>query len=244
MAESMKLLRLLQLASPALPVGGYSYSEGLETLSQQGRLSDGAALETWLTHELRYGMVRLEASIVLKAHQAVGHGDLEAIAYWNDYLSALRETEELRQQSWQMGQSLSQLLSQLDPAFTPLLPPIPCNFAIAFAVAAAQWNLSPHETVLGYLYSWMTTGITAGIKLVPLGQTAGQLLLQRLYPAIEATAATILTRPAGDWTQADAASEGSSELYSDELRSDELCSWGLSLASMTHETLYSRLFRS
>ncbi|MGF1513005.1 MAG: urease accessory protein UreF [Elainellaceae cyanobacterium] len=227
MTEPAALLRLLQLASPALPVGAYSYSEGLETLSQQGTLSDAAALEAWLTHELRYGTVQLETSILLKAHRATSRKDIEAIAEWNQWLSALRDTEELRQQSWQMGQSFKQLLIQLDPAFEPLLTFAPCNFAIAFAVAAAQWELTPHEALLGYLYSWINTGIGAGVKLIPLGQTAGQQLQQRLYPQLEATAAAILECSTEEWDSA-----------------HEFCSWGLSLASMGHETLYSRLFRS
>ncbi|MGF1537605.1 MAG: urease accessory protein UreF [Elainellaceae cyanobacterium] len=238
--EASALLRLLQLASPALPVGGYSYSEGLETLSQQGSLPNAAALEAWLTQELRYGMVRLETSIGLKGHQATARADTAAIAYWNDYLSALRETEELRNQSWQMGQSLKQLLVQLDSDFEPLLPSTPCNFAIAFAVAAAQWSLSPRETALGYLYSWMNTNISAGIKLIPLGQTAGQQIQQRLYPELEAASEAVLQHgqsEAGDSFEARFA-------QTTDLIPGEVCSWGLSLASMSHETLYSRLFRS
>ncbi|MGB3615920.1 MAG: urease accessory UreF family protein [Elainellaceae cyanobacterium] len=243
MANSSSLLRLLQLTSPTLPVGAYSYSEGLEALSQQGRLPDAEALDRWLTQELRHGSIRLESSILLKAYRAVGAGNLEAIAFWNQWLSALRETEEMRQQSWQMGQSLQQLLQQLDPDFGQLLPMRPCNFAIAFAVAAAHWSLSPYEAVAGYLHSWINSGISAGIKLIPLGQTAGQQLQQRLYPEIEATAEMVLTASDNwwDWTCDDAIYTPS---HSPDEEARTLCSWGLSLASMTHETLYSRLFRS
>jgi len=241
MADPRSLLYLLQLTSPALPIGAYSYSEGLEALSQQGLLPDVDALETWMTQELRYGSIRLEASMLPKVYEAADAADLETIISCNQWLSALRETEELRQQSWQMGQSLQQLLTQLDPAFGPLLPMRPCNVAIAFAVAAARWHLSPYETVVGYLYSWMTTGVSAGVKLIPLGQTAGQQLQQRLYPDIEAAARMVLTTSDSwwDWTSDDSAERA--DLHSG---CQQISSWGLSLASMTHETLYSRLFRS
>ncbi|MEO0408793.1 MAG: urease accessory UreF family protein, partial [Cyanobacteria bacterium P01_A01_bin.135] len=241
MVEDMALLRLLQLTSPALPVGGYSYSEGLETLSQQGQLPDGAALEGWLIHELAYGTVRVEATMVLKVHQAVTQGNPAAIAQWNRYLSALRDTEELRQQNWQMGQSLRQLLLNLESDFGPLLQPLqPCNFAIAFAVAAAHWDVSEKNSVLGYLYSWTTTLVNAGIKLVPLGQTAGQQLQQRLHPKLIETTTWVLSAPDSwwDWTYAEATPASGPET------SPQICSWGVSLASMGHEALYSRLFRS
>ena len=135
-----------------------------------------------------------------------------------------------------MGQSLQQLLLQLDASMAPLLDPLrPCNLAIAFAVAAAYWDISEYDSVLGYLYSWANTGISAGIKLIPLGQTAGQQLQQRLYPELMATTTAMLEAPEDwwDWT-CDTATASTGPL----------CSWGLSLASMDHETLYSRLFRS
>jgi urease accessory protein len=223
--RSLPLLHLMQLVSPALPVGAYSYSEGLETLVQSGSLSDAQSLKHWLLQELRYGAVRLEAAVMMRIYAGAIASNLEALSYWNQWLSALRETEELRQQSWQMGRSLSRLLLELQPQITELLQACgePCNFAVAFAIASHSWQIDDKAMILGYLHSWATNLVNAGIKLIPLGQTAGQLLLIDLYPEIESATQAIL------------------RMQDEDLGS---CSWGVAIASMNHETLYSRLFRS
>ncbi|MBW4538203.1 MAG: urease accessory protein UreF [Myxacorys chilensis ATA2-1-KO14] len=221
--QNHRLLRLLQLASPVLPVGAYSYSEGIEALVQQDTIgmTNAAHLEQWLNEELQYGAVRLEAAIMVRAYRAVVAQDLIALEAWNDWLSAARETEELRSQSLQMGRSLLRLFQTLSPETVSL--PSQCHFAIAFGLVAATWQIDVEWATLGYLHSWATNLVSAGIKLIPLGQTAGQQILFDLEPSIESAAQNILT------------------LQDDDLRS---CGWGLTLASMAHETLYSRLFRS
>jgi urease accessory protein len=221
---SSALLKLLQLSSPALPVGAYSYSEGLEWLVDSGKIRTVAELEHWLVQEVRYGAVRLEAAIVLRSYQATQVKQWQRLQSWNQWLSAARETEELRSQSWQMGRSLLRLFQDLHPEF--LLPPSlekECNFAIGFGLVAAAWEIELEGMLLGYLHSWATNLINAGIKLVPLGQTAGQRLLLQLQPTLEQGFQEILT------------------LQDQELES---CGWGLALSSMAHETQYSRLFRS
>ena len=219
------LLSLLQLANSALPVGAYSYSEGLETLVQTGCLKTDQDLQHWLMQELGYGGIRLEAAIALRAYRAVETQSPEQLQRWNQWLSAARETEELRQQSWQMGRALVRLLSELQPDLETWFSACghPCNFAIAFGIAAAHWQIPLHSAVLGYLHSWASNLINAGVKLIPLGQTAGQTLLYTLQPVLSQTAVDVMTQ--GD---------------------DELANggWGLAIASMQHETLYSRLFRS
>lgn len=229
---SHALLCLLQLASPALPVGAYSYSEGLETLVDTGTIKNDQSLKHWLEQELRYGAIRIEAAVMVRAYQVAQLGDTEALGYWNNWLSALRETEELRQQSWQMGRSLVRLLLELQPLETRKnaslqslanAAGLPCNFAIAFGIAAAHWQIDVPAALLGYLHSWATNLITTGVKLIPLGQTAGQQLLLKLNPHFICATGEILA------------------LEDDDLNS---CGWGLSLASMGHETQYTRLFRS
>jgi len=224
-AINSSLLCLLQLASATLPVGAYSYSEGLEMLVEQGVIAFPENLAHWLQQELSYGAVRLEAAVMVRAYQATQSGNLTALNYWNCWLSAARETEELRQQSWQMGWSLSRLLRDLIPEIQPLIAAvgIPCNYAIAFGIAAQKWQIELSSALLGYLHSWATNIIAAGIKLIPLGQTIGQQLLLALHPQISQNAAEIIA------------------LEDDGLSS---CGWGLALASMNHETQYSRLFRS
>ncbi|OLP15718.1 urease accessory protein UreF [Leptolyngbya sp. 'hensonii'] len=229
----LALLRLLQLSSSALPVGAYSYSEGLEHLVQIGVITDRFSLNHWLSQELRYGAVRLEAAAMLRAHRAARLGDEAALSYWNAWLSALRETEELREQSSQMGRALARLLQDLD--WDVAAPPgqslatlgaacgEPCNFAIMFGLAAAVWEIGEQAAILGYLQSWVSNLVSAGVRLVPLGQTIGQQILMDTQPVLLEAAAQILS------------------LADDNLES---CGWGLAIASMQHETQYSRLFRS
>lgn len=219
------LLNLLQLSSPALPVGAYSYSEGLEALVDNGTIKNELSLKHWLQQELSYGAIRLEAAIMVRAYEATLLKNVQDLSYWNHWLSAARETEELRQQSWQMGRSLVRLLLQLQPQLTPLINAAgtPCNFAIAFGMAAAEGKIARSDATLGYLHSWATNLITAGIKLIPLGQTTGQNLLLDLQSHLLDTTEIVMT------------------LEDDNLNS---CGWGLALASMAHETQYTRLFRS
>ena len=223
-SSNYALLKLLQLASPAMPVGAYSYSEGIETLVDTGAIASSQSLKHWLLQELKYGAIRIEAAVMVRAYQAA-MGNVAALVYWNQWLSAFRETEELRQQSWQMGRSLLRLLLELQPQLADVIDAVgnPCNFAIAFGIAAAHWNINLSDAILGYLHSWATNLITAGIKLIPLGQTAGQQLLLELHTNIINATEEILT------------------LEDDNLSN---CGWGLSLASMAHETQYTRLFRS
>lgn len=223
--EQLSILNLLQLASPALPVGAYSYSEGIETLVEWGAIADAKSLQHWLERELHFGAIRIEAAMVVRAYNAVAVGNLTDLNYWNSWLSAARETEELRNSSWQMGRSLVRLLLELEPQLESIFNAVghSANYAIAFGVAAHCWQIPQDAAVLGYLHSWATNLVTAGIKLIPLGQTAGQQILINLQAHIVDATAKILV------------------LTDDELSS---CSWGLSLASMAHETQYTRLFRS
>ncbi|MCC5606186.1 urease accessory protein UreF [Nostoc sp. CHAB 5834] len=222
MLTDSHLLSILQLASPALPVGSYSYSEGLEMLVENGTIANHTHLKDWLKAELLSGAIRLEAAVMVRSAKM---GDVESLCRWNLWLSAARETEELRASSWQMGRSLIQLLGKLEPQIIPIANAVgnPCNYAIAFGIAVAHWQISIQAALLGYLHSWASNLITAGVKLIPLGQTAGQRLLLDLQPLFRVAALEILA-----------------------LEDDQLacCSWGLSLASMQHETQYTRLFRS
>jgi urease accessory protein len=227
-------LRLLQLASSTLPIGAYTYSEGLEFLAETGHVDSAAALQDWVVQELTYGSIRVESCIMLRAYQSAFQNNEAQLLSWNAWWSAVRETEELRLQSWQMGRSLLRLFLSLEephstagmdktwPALQALLSQ-ECNFAIAFGTVAAAWQIEPIDALLGYLQSWATNLIAAGIKLIPLGQTAGQQMLLNLQPRIECAAQEVEQLP-------------------DEAL--ESCGWGLSLASMAHETQYSRLFRS
>jgi urease accessory protein len=233
MANDTQLLRLLQLTSPSLPVGAYSYSEGLETLTEQGVVRDVAALRHWIEQELRYGAARIDGAIALRCYRCRLDGDLKGIIDWNRWLTANRETEELRFQSLQMGRSLWRLVKDLEqdvesrdwlhPEVVEGFESEGCHFAVLFGLVAALWEITERSMLVGYLYSWMSNLIAAGIKLIPLGQTAGQQLLLDLSPELEVAVDRILALTDEQlWT----------------------CGWGLAIASMSHETQYSRLFRS
>jgi urease accessory protein len=233
--KAQALLRLLQLTSPALPVGAYSYSEGLETLVEQGAIATSKDMLHWLTQELTYGLVILDGAAVGLVHSAAVQAGLgkqpeicipEAIARLNQDLSALRDSEETRQQSWDMGRALVRMGTHLHPDLKPWFSAAgsPCNFAVAFALVAARWEIDAPSAVLGYLHSWAANLVTSAVKLIPLGQTVGQQMLLELYPVLEEGCDRALA------TQA-----------LDEL---SLSSWGTSLATMQHEALYTRLFRS
>lgn len=227
------ILPLLQLSSPALPLGAYSYSDGLETLVETGAIANGEQLYQWLIQELNYGAITIEAAIMIRGFQSFINQDFTKISSWNSWLSASKETSELRLQSWQMGNSLLALVQEIatvsEGNFSDKLNlknitiDKPCNYAIAFGIAAAHGQIDQKTALLGYLHSWATHIIGAGIKLIPLGQTTGQKLLFQLNPTIIQTSDKILT------------------LNDDDLVS---CSWGLGLASMAHEVQYTRLFRS
>lgn len=219
------LLTLLQLTSPALPIGAYSYSEGLETLVHQERIRSAADLQLWLAESLATGSIGIDAAVLVRVYRAWQQQDLQALADWNHWLSATRETAELQQQNWQMGRSLFKLLGDLYPdvELPSKDPDLEWNLAIGFAMAANLAQIDERTAVLGYLHSWASNLISAGVKLIPLGQTAGQLLLLQSQTAIES------------------ATDRALNVTDDRLFS---CSWGLALASMAHETQYSRLFRS
>lgn len=221
----LALLRLLQLASPSLPVGAYSYSEGLEYAVQARWVRDVPTLHAWLRDGLIDGAAQLEAAVVARVYDAYARGDLETVARWDDWLTAARETEELRAQSLDMGRALLRLLADL-------VPPVPtarawlarsCNFATVFAMAGAHWTIAREATVAAYLQSWVGNLVGAGVKLIPLGQTAGQQMLLDLQPVV---------------LQATSSASGAAD---EDLG---VANCGLTLASMAHETQYSRLFRS
>jgi urease accessory protein len=223
--DSTALLTLLQLTSPALPVGAYSYSEGLEILVDRGSITSAVDLQTWLIESLAFGSISMEVAILSRAYRAELQADRATVIYWNHWLSASRETAELQQQSWQMGRSLLKLLQDLYPAadWSGWNMTENWNLAIVFALAARLAEIDEHTAALGYLHSWASNLVSAGVKLIPLGQTAGQQLILQLATPIATCADRSLNLP-------------DDRLFS--------CSWGLALASMAHETQYSRLFRS
>lgn len=173
----MKLAKLLQLASPALPVGGYSYSGGLEAAIEAGVVTDAASAQRWIEDVLAQSIGRLDAPMVLRM--------MRAPEPWNARFLASRETAELRAETVQMGYSLNRLLPDLGVPPLELEEP---SFPAAFAHAAAAWGIAPREALLAYLWSWAENQVMAALKAVPLGQTDGQRILLGLGDRLEAMA--------------------------------------------------------
>jgi urease accessory protein len=208
-------LRLFQLVSPALPVGAFSYSEGLEVLVQQGLLADGPAVAAWLEAELRRGTLALEAASLPRLLVAQ-ETELRERDGW---LLALREAPEVRAQQRQMGGSLLRLL--LDLGFAP--PALDLAWPAAFALAGRALEIPAPELVEAYLYGWVANQLSAAVRLVPLGSTEAQRLQLVLAPLIaERAKALVVADP-------------------DQLWSGGV---GSGLAQLRHAELYSRLFRS
>ena len=223
----MTSLALLQLVSPALPVGAFSYSEGLEVLVQAGALQDEETLEQWLRAELERGALRLEAAALsvfaedLNRWQgATDQSACRRVIDLDGWLLATREAAEVRAQQRQMGGSLLQLLTDLGH---PLPESMPLAWPAAWAWAAVALKVPLQEMVEGYLYGWVANQLSAAVRLVPLGPTRAQVLQQRLLPLIAAQARQLL-------------GQDPRQLWSGGV--------GASLAQLAHAELYSRLFRS
>jgi len=169
--------RLLQLASPTLPVGAYSYSGGLEAAMEAGIAKDAASAERWITDVLEFSIGRMEAPVLLRMMK----GQLDS---FNEVFLASRETAELRAETVQMGFSLNKLLPELG------LQPLEMeeiSFPAAFAHAARSWKIDERSALTAYLWAWMENQVMAAVKSIPLGQTDGQRMLLSLGKRLEET---------------------------------------------------------
>jgi urease accessory protein len=226
-ASDARLLHLMWLASPALPVGGFSYSEGLEAAVESGAVAGEAQAANWLLDQLELGLRRSELPVVASACEAWRRGDLATVGDLNDWVTRTRETSEIRQQTQQMGRSMVEWLKNRavhDERVASLaaLQPTP-TWPIAFALAAAQSGASPRDALVSFAFGWAENMVQASLKAVPLGQNAGQRILERLCAAILAAVdASLLI---GD-------------------RERQAFAPMLAILSARHETQYSRLFRS
>ena len=222
---STALLQLLRLASPALPVGGYSYSQGLEWGIDCGAIANVDAAQRWIGDMLGHAQARFELPLLLAMHAAWTAADgVEAQRLNLQYLAS-RETRELRAETLQMGYSLRELLvalpdlpAEAQAAAAALAQP---TYPALYALAAASWQIAPPEMALAYVWSWAENQIMVLMKAMPLGQVAGQKLLSQLLPRMRQTVSTACAAPR--WSN---------------------FAPGLAIASSRHETQYSRLFRS
>ena len=224
MVTDLALLRLLQLVSPGLPIGMYSYSQGLERAVDEGWISNAGDAGVWIGGLMDTCLTRIDLPILARLYDAWSCGNLEQVDYWSRILMACRETAELRAEDRQTGQALARLLDSLAIAgMQSWIRKPEATLACVFAFAAVNWDIPRRETAIGYLWSWLENQVLCAVKLVPLGQVAGQRLLTDLAGKIPALVDEALN------------------LGDDEIGGS---AFGLALASSRHEMQYSRLFRS
>ena len=218
-----QLTKLLQLASPALPVGAFSYSQGLESAVDAGIVKDAPTAQRWISDVLALSLARMEAPVLLRLIAAWSRADFAAVERWNALFLASRESAELRAETAQMGYSLARLLPGLIAAPLKLDALEEIAYPTAYACAVAQWQIDATQALIAYLWSWLENQVIAALKAVPLGQTDGQKILLALGDAV--------TR----------AAENAATLDDDEIGN---FAPGLAILCSQHETQYSRLFRS
>ncbi|HHJ13389.1 MAG TPA: urease accessory protein UreF [Gammaproteobacteria bacterium] len=221
-------LRLLQLVSPSLPTGAFTYSQGLEWAVECGWVSDEQEARQWLQSVLYEGLQHLELPVLARLYRAACDHASASFRHWSHWLYACRETSELRDEETQRARALYTVLSHLPVSsdwheLETWREALLRSHLAGYALAACQWEIRLADLLRGFGWSWLENAVAAAIKLVPLGQTAGQGLLYELSPEIEAIvrhALTLEDHMIGASTPA------------------------LAIASSLHETQYSRLFRS
>lgn len=222
--NSSALLRLLQLSSPALPIGAFAYSQGLEGAASAGWVTDEASASDWILGLLARAVGTLDAPVLCRLHAAWLCDDATAVHRWSGFLLASRGSAELQSEDLRLGGALARVLSGLGLAdATRLTAGTPAPYAALFALAAVRWEIPAEAAVSAHLFTWCETQVQAGLRLLPLGQSAGQRILDAAIGAIPAVVAHALT------------------LCDDDIGATAPAQ---AIASAHHETQYSRLFRS
>lgn len=222
--SQLSLLKLLQLSSPTLPVGAFAYSQGLESAIEIGFINDKKSLKIWLTDALEYSLKHVDLPIFSRLYIAWQNEDLEQIDYWNNALHAQRETSELRNEDHHLGIALARLLNDLGiQEAQELKKNNKLCFITLFTLASHKWEIELEEAANGLIWAWLDNQIAAAIKLIPLGQTDGQRVMNEMLPEIPKLVEAGLA-----------------------IKDEDI---GASLPMMAilsaqHETQYSRLFRS
>ena len=218
------LLRLMQLVSPALPVGAYAYSQGMEYAVHAAWLGDEASVEQWITGLLQNPLSHIDIPVLARLYTAWQANDLDAVGHWSAFLSAGRESRELQDEDRQLGMALARLLNDLGvDGSAAWINHSRASFATLFSLAAFRWQVPLVPAAQGYLWAWTENQVAAAIKLIPLGQTAGQRILSHAGAVIPAAVNRGLA-----------------------LNDEDIgfVAQRLAMGSALHEDQYSRLFRS
>ncbi len=227
MDKQLALSRLLQLASPMLPVGAYSYSQGLEWAIECGDVKDADTAKIWISDALHIYQAGFELPVLYRLYQAWASQDMPAVLEWDAFYQAGRDTSEALAETRQMGYSLCRLLNDLDAMPKDFLKSIngfrQPAFSTIYSGVAQEWHISVSDVLHGFVWGWLENQVSAAMKAIPLGQVAGQKILLTLgydLPSIVHQAM--------------------------HLEDDSISNFNplLTIAGCQHETQYSRLFRS
>lgn len=222
-ASARSLLSLIWLASPALPVGGFSYSEGLEAAVEWAGVATESSASDWLADQLHLSLARADLAVVAQAICAWRTKDGARIRALNDWVLATRESAEFRLQTEQMGRSFVLWLELHHADTAAAFAELPASYPVAFAFGASRTGASVRDGCLAFAFGWAENMVAAAVKAVPLGQSAGQRMLARLADEIPGAVA-----------------------HATSLGDDDRQAFSplLAVLSARHETQYSRLFRS
>jgi urease accessory protein len=225
-----RFLALLQLCDTALPIGAYAFSNGLETYTQQGLMSEVTTLQEWLEAILHHAIHGSHLLPVALAHRATAAGDWAQLERLDQQLTAMKHARELREASVKTGQGLLRLAVQVWPG-----PAVECwhtlcqqqrvmgHQALVLGVIGCQLGCEERIIIEAAGYQWLSSMISAALRLLPIGQLAGQQLLKALLPHLTGIADDIHQQGWDDLSSAAPAFD---------------------IRAMQHETLYSRLFQS
>jgi len=223
MNDNLATVRLWQLISPALPIGSYAYSQGLEYAVESGWVQTEQAMLQWMTGIISHLHQQLDVPVLSRLYDAWMENDIETVSYWNGFLLACRETSELTQEDAQLGRALAVLLKDLGCQKPAPLDIDELSFVTAFAAAGVEWDISKPILAQAYVWIWIENQVAAAIKLIPLGQTAGQ----RILHACAENLAEVVCRA----LKVEDENIGQSAM-------------ALAIASANHENQYTRIFRS
>lgn len=221
--SDLALLGLMQLVSPALPIGAFAWSQGLESAFELGWVNNEAELAQWIEGVLEDGLSRCELPLLERLQSAWADSDTKALAHWNDWLHATRETAELSDEDSRLGAALVTLLRNLELLPEQCLLPEDPGYITMFAWVAHKRYVPVRQTLLGFAWAWLENQLAVACKALPLGHTAAQRIIEKLRPQLAAAVDIALER-------------------NDHELGPILP--GLALGSALHETQYSRLFRS
>jgi len=215
-------LRLMQLISPTLPIGSFAYSQGLEYAVDAGWVNNEEQTRQWIRGQIKNTLSSLDLPVMQRVYSAWQTNDYETVIYWNKWLLCSREAKELHDEDTQLAKALLRLLKGLNINF-PITDDVEWSYVAIFSYTAVEWEIPFVEAANGFLWAWCENQVAAAIKVVPLGQTAGQCILSKVLKDIPD------------------AVEQSLKCDDDEIG---LLAPGVAIASALHETQYSRLFRS